>query len=128
MNDKSTKESMEQTVLALQKRQQANQGKQADEIRRHDELVKQYDTNDTIILLEDKISSASKSLQEFELEVKSQEKAAMDAQNFKSSSTVKIRKIDQDYEFNLKKIDKARLVEKECSSDIEKKVEELRLI
>lgn len=128
MNDKSTKESMEQTVLALQKRQQANQGKQADEIRRHDELVKQYDTNDTIILLEDKISSASKSLQEFELEVKSQEKAAMDAQNFKSASTVKIRKIDQDYEFNLKKIDKARLVEKECSSDIEKKVEELRLI
>jgi hypothetical protein len=128
MNDKSTKESMEQTVLALQKRQQANQGKQADEIRRHDELVKQYDTNDTIILLEDKISSASKSLQEFELEVKSQEKAAMDAQNFKSASSVKIRKIDQDYEFNLKKIDKARLVEKECSSDIEKKVEELRLI
>ncbi len=119
---------MEQTVLALQKRQQANQGKQADEIRRHDELVKQYDTNDTIILLEDKISSASKSLQEFELEVKSQEKAAMDAQNFKSASSVKIRKIDQDYEFNLKKIDKARLVEKECSSDIEKKVEELRLI
>jgi hypothetical protein len=49
MNDKSTKESMEQTVQALNKRQNANQGKQADEMRRHDELVRQYDRNDTII-------------------------------------------------------------------------------
>lgn len=49
MNDKSTKESMEQTVQALNKRQNSNQGKQADEMRRHDELVRQYDRNDTII-------------------------------------------------------------------------------
>jgi hypothetical protein len=62
MNDKSTKESMEHTVQALNKRQNANQGKQAEEMRRHDELVRQYDRNDTIIQLEDQISSASKTL------------------------------------------------------------------
>lgn len=87
-----------------------------------------YDTNDTIIQLEEKINSESKALQEFELEVKSYEKAVADAQNFKSASVVKIRKMEQDHEMNLKKIEKAKLVEKECTTDIDKKVEELRLI
>jgi len=51
-----------------------------------------------------------------------------DAHNFKTTSDVKIRKFDQDLEQNLKKIDRARLQEKEFTSDIDKKVEELRLI
>lgn len=67
-------------------------------------------------------------MQEYELEVKSYEKAATDAQNFKSASVVKLRKMEQDYELNLKKIEKAKLAEKESTTDIDKKVEELRLI
>lgn len=87
-----------------------------------------YDTNDTIVHLEESINTASKTLQEYELEVKSLEKAASDAEGFKSGALVKLRKIDNDHEANLKKIEKAKLAEKEWTSDIDKKVEELRLI
>lgn len=97
-------------------------------MRHHDELVIQYDRNDTIIRLEERISSASNTLEEYKLEVESQDKAVTDAHNFKTTSDVKIRKFDQDLEQNLKKIDRARLQEKEFTSDIDKKVEELRLI
>jgi hypothetical protein len=43
------------------------------------------------------------------------------------SGQAKIKKNEQDHELNLKKIEKAKLSEKECANDIDKKAEEIRV-
>ena len=47
---------------------------------------------------------------------------------FKSSGLAKIKKNEQDHELNLKKIEKIKVAEKDLNNEIEKKVEELKVV
>jgi chromosome segregation ATPase len=128
VNDKSTKEVMEQNVQTLQQRLANLETTRDDKVQKHDELAEEYQTNDSIINLESDIAQKQGQADNNKISMDNQEKTISDAQKFQAASHAKIKKIEQDHELNLKKIEKARVVEKECLDDIDKKTEELRVV
>jgi chromosome segregation ATPase len=112
----------------LKQRQVANQTEQELVIEKHDDLKQQYETNDRIRALEAEIDQTQSKIDSYKCEIDGHEKLIAESQKFKTGGHAKCKKMEQDFELNLKKIEKSKAHEKELQDQIEKRTEELRVI
>lgn len=128
VEDGQSRKDLEDSIALLGSRQQRNQSELENCLKTHDMLVTKFETNDKIRSLESNISDSQNKVLRLEHTMTKLDKQIADAKEAKASGLAKIEKCKTDHAMNVKKIDKARLLEKEFQLDLDKRQEDIRVV